>query len=61
MYTLERTQIGNSVGAVFPRELLGRLCLQKGDAVYVAETPGGLRITKHAPGFAQQMAAAAPS
>ena len=31
MHTLKLTQIGNSVGAVFPRELLNRLQLDKGD------------------------------
>lgn len=30
MYTLKLTQIGNSVGAVFPKELLAQLKLEKG-------------------------------
>ena len=55
MHTLKVTQIGNSVGAVFPRELLNQLQLDKGDQLYVTETPDGLRITKHNPEFAQQM------
>lgn len=55
MYTLKLTQIGNSVGAVFPRELLHRLNLEKGDLLYVTETPDGLRISKHDPEFARQM------
>ncbi len=58
MHTLKLTQIGNSVGAVFPRELLAQLQLEKGDSVYVTETPDGLRITKHNPEFAEQMQAA---
>ena len=58
MHTLKLTQIGNSVGAVFPRELLNQLQLDKGDQLYVTETPDGLRITKHNPEFAQQMEAA---
>ena len=58
MHTLKLTQIGNSVGAVFPRELLSQLQLDKGDQLYVTETPDGLRITKHNPEFAQQMEAA---
>ena len=58
MHTLKLTQIGNSVGAVFPRELLNRLHLDKGDELYVTETPDGLRITKHNPEFAEQMQAA---
>ena len=58
MHTLKLTQIGNSVGAVFPRELLNQLQLDKGDQLYVTETPDGLRITKHNPEVAQQMEAA---
>ena len=58
MYQLKLTQIGNSVGAVFPRELLNQLQLDKGDSLYVTETPDGLRITKYNPEFAQQMQAA---
>ena len=58
MHTLKLTQIGNSVGAVFPRELLNQLQLDKGDQLYVTETPDGLRITKHNPEFAQHMEAA---
>ena len=58
MHILKLTQIGNSVGAVFPRELLAQLQLEKGDSVYVTETPDGLRITKHNPEFAEQMQAA---
>ncbi len=58
MHTLKLTQIGYSVGAVFPRELLNQLQLDKGDQLYVTEAPDGLRITKHNPEFAQQMQAA---
>ena len=58
MHVLKLTQIGNSVGAVFPRELLNQLQLEKGDAIYVTESPDGLRITKHNPEFAEQMLAA---
>lgn len=55
MHTLKLTQIGNSVGAIFPRELLHRLQLEKGDLLYVTETPDGLRIARHDPEFARQM------
>jgi hypothetical protein len=39
MHTLKLTQIGNSVGAIFPKELLARLQLEKGDELYVTEPP----------------------
>jgi putative addiction module antidote len=55
MHTLKLTQIGNSVGAIFPKELLSRLKLEKGDEFYVTETPDGLRITAHNPEFEAQM------
>lgn len=55
MHTLKLTQIGNSIGAVFPREMLNQLRLEKGDEIYVTETPDGLRITKNNPEFAEQM------
>ncbi|MGA8391416.1 MAG: AbrB/MazE/SpoVT family DNA-binding domain-containing protein [Burkholderiaceae bacterium] len=55
MHTLKLTQIGNSVGAIFPKELLARMNLEKGDEFYVTETPDGLRITTHDPDFEEQM------
>lgn len=55
MHTLKLTQIGNSVGAVFPKDLLVRLNLEKGDELYVTESPDGLRITTHNPDFEEQM------
>ena len=55
MHTLKLTQIGNSVGAIFPKELLARLQLGKSDELYVTETPDGLRITTHNPEFEAQM------
>lgn len=58
MHILKLTQIGNSVGAVFPKELLAQLSLEKGDSLYATQAPDGLRITKHDPAFAEQMDAA---
>ncbi len=55
MYTLKLTQIGNSVGAVFPKELLAQLKLDKGDTFYVTDSPDGLRITPNDPVFEAQM------
>lgn len=55
MHTLKLTQIGNSVGAIFPKELLAQMRLEKGDEFYVTETPDGLRITPHNPEFEEQM------
>ncbi|MBV8749446.1 MAG: AbrB/MazE/SpoVT family DNA-binding domain-containing protein [Candidatus Eremiobacteraeota bacterium] len=58
MIALKLTKIGNSVGAVFPRELLARLHVEAGDTVYVTESPDGVRVTPYDPAFAGQMEAA---
>jgi len=55
MTTLKITAIGNSAGVVLPRELLARLRVDKGDSLYVAETPNGIELTPYAPDFAAQM------
>lgn len=58
MTALKLTKIGNSVGAVFPRELLARLHVEAGDTIYLTESPEGARITPYNPNFAHQMEAA---
>lgn len=58
MHALKLTQIGNSVGLVLPKEMLARLKLEKGDTVYLTESPDGVRITLDDPAFAAEMEAA---
>jgi len=58
MYTLKLTQVGNSVGAIFPKEVLARLNVEKGDELYLTDSPDGLRLTVHNPEFEAQMKAA---
>jgi putative addiction module antidote len=43
------------VGVVLPRELLAKLRVDKGDVLYVVETPDGIELTPYRPDFAQQM------
>ena len=52
---LRITGIGNSAGVILPKELLARLRVDKGDELYVVETPDGLRLTRYDPVFAAQM------
>lgn len=52
---LKITAIGNSAGVILPKELLARLRLEKGDDVYVLETPDGIRLTAYDPELAAQM------
>ena len=58
MHTLKLTQVGNSLGAIFPKDLLAKLNLEKGDEIFLTESPGGFRITKSDPEFEAQMAVA---
>lgn len=50
--------VGNSAGVLLPKELLARLRVDKGDTLYVAETPDGVKLMPHDPLLAAQMAVA---
>jgi putative addiction module antidote len=52
---LKITRIGNSLGVILPRDLLTRLKLDKGDSVFVTETPDGYHLSPYDPAFAEQM------
>ena len=56
MTTLKVTQIGNSLGVILPKEILARLKLEKGDAVFVTDTPGGVTLTPYDPTVDEQVA-----
>jgi putative addiction module antidote len=58
MTTLKITQIGNSLGVILPKEILARLKLEKGDSVFVTDTPGGVVVTPYSEEFEAQMSAA---
>ncbi len=55
MQGIKLTQIGNSVGLILPKEVLARLKLEKGDTVFLTDTPGGVAITPHDADFETQM------
>ena len=57
MHTLKLTQIGNSVGLILPKEVLARLKLEKGDTVFVTETPEGVAVTPYDPSLEEQIGA----
>jgi putative addiction module antidote len=57
MHSLKLTQIGNSVGIILPKELLARMKLEKGDTVFITETPEGLTVTPFNPEVAEQVEA----
>ncbi|MEO5796179.1 MAG: AbrB/MazE/SpoVT family DNA-binding domain-containing protein [Rhodoferax sp.] len=58
MSALKLTQIGNSVGVIFPKELLTVLKLEKGDSVFWTEAANGVTLTAYSPEFETQMEAA---
>ncbi len=55
MQGIKLTQIGNSVGLILPKEVLARLKLEKGDTVFLTDTPGGIAITPNDPTFEEQL------
>jgi putative addiction module antidote len=57
MHTLKLTQIGNSVGVILPKEALSRLRLEKGQSVFLTETPDGLVLTPYDPALDEQIKA----
>lgn len=58
MSAIKLTQVGNSVGVILPKELLARLKLEKGDALFITELENGFALRPYDPGFEQQMTAA---
>lgn len=57
MFTLKLTQIGNSVGVILPKEVLTRLKSEKGDTIFVTETPEGYVLTPYDPALEDQLRA----
>jgi putative addiction module antidote len=59
MSSLKLRAIGNSVGVVLPKELLGKLGVAAGDTLYAVDAAdGGVRLTKSDPDFEADMATA---
>lgn len=55
MYSIKLTTVGNSTGAVFPKEVLDRLHAKKGDQLYLVEDDEGFRLTPYNEQFIKQM------
>jgi len=53
--TLKVTQIGNSLGVILPKEVLARLKVGKGDALFITDTPTGVALTPYDPSFDEQL------
>ena len=57
MHILKLTQIGNSLGVILPKEVLANLKLEKGQSVFLTETPDGYVVTPYDPALEEQMTA----
>jgi putative addiction module antidote len=51
------TTIGNSVGIVLPKEVLNRLHVEKGDMLYITDSPEGVRLSPYNAAFARKLEA----
>lgn len=52
---LKLIPIGNSTGAVFPKELLQELGVRRGDTLYPVRTPNGIELRRADPEFVEEM------
>lgn len=56
MFSVKLTQVGNSVGAIFSKELLAQLHAEKGDTLFFVESPQGFTVTPYDPAVEAQLA-----
>ena len=55
MTTLKLKAVGNSTGVILPKDILAKLRVERGDSLYVLETPNGIELTPYDPEFERQM------
>lgn len=55
MGTIKIRKVGNSLGTVFPKDLMARLRLGAGDTLFVTETADGVVLSPYDPDFERQM------
>ena len=58
MLKVKVTAIGNSMGIVLPKGVLNKLKVDKGDVLYLVDSPEGLTLTPYRQDFEEQMQAA---
>jgi putative addiction module antidote len=58
MITLKLTTVGSSTGVVLPKAALEKLRVEKGDTLYLTETPDGFLLTPYNKKVAAQLEAA---
>ncbi len=55
MVKLKVTTVGSSAGVILPKDVMARLRVEKGDTLFLTESPDGYRITSYDPEFEEQM------
>jgi len=55
MITLKLTAVGSSTGVILPKAALEKLRVEKGDTLYLAETPDGFLLTPYNKEVAAQL------
>lgn len=55
--TVKVTTVGSSVGIVLPKEILQRLHIEKGDTLYLTESPDGIRVSPYDEQFGKKLEA----
>ncbi|MEJ7811122.1 MAG: hypothetical protein WKG32_11985 [Gemmatimonadaceae bacterium] len=56
-HKLKIRAVGSSLGTIFPKAMLERMHLNKGDELFAVETEEGILLTPHDPDFEAAMAA----
>lgn len=52
---LKLIPIGNSTGAIFPKEMLQELGVAEGDTLFPVRTPNGIELRRADPEFIEEM------
>jgi len=52
---LKLIPIGNSTGAIFPKDMLQQLGVGQGDSLYPVRTPNGIELRRADPDFIEEM------
>jgi putative addiction module antidote len=55
---LKITSIGNSAGVILPKEVLEKMRVEKGDTLFLTETPTGFAVSAFDDEFSLQMSLA---
>jgi putative addiction module antidote len=58
MVEVKVVQIGNSLGVILPKEVTGKLMVEKGDTVFLVASDAGYQLTTLNPEVAEQVSKA---